>query len=84
MSSTSVVVAVRPTASNPQGGPPSVSPTLVVAAARPTDSTPREPAIVIFSFSGDRCRTCRQHPQGPALTSPTLVVATAGPTASTP
>jgi hypothetical protein len=42
----------------------STSSTSVVAAAGPTASTPKGPTVDISSFSGGRCRTCRQHPQG--------------------
>jgi hypothetical protein len=65
-SSASVVAAARPTASTPQGGChrhlqfwwwplPDIPPT-----------PPRGPSINVFSFSGGRCRTCRQQPPGGA------------------
>jgi hypothetical protein len=62
-SSTSVVAAARPTASTP-GGLPSTSSTSMVVTVGPAASTLRGPAINVFNFSGDRCWTCRQHPQG--------------------
>jgi hypothetical protein len=46
---------------------------------------PRGPAINVFSFDGDPCRTCRQHPPGgPPSTSSTSVVVAAVLAASTP
>jgi hypothetical protein len=84
----------------PQGGPPSTSSISMVATTKNPDNTPRGPAIVVFNFSGGRCRKSRQHPQGahhrrlqlrwwpllgvPPSMSPTLVVASARPADNTP
>jgi hypothetical protein len=63
-SSTSVVAAVGPAASTPQG----VRHRRLQLRWWPLSDLPSAPprgsAIDVFNFDGGRCRTCRQHPQG--------------------
>jgi hypothetical protein len=49
---------------NPPGGPPSVSSTSVVATVGLPIATPRGPAIDVFNFGGDRCRSTNSTPRG--------------------
>jgi hypothetical protein len=75
----------RSPAPAPPRGTPSTSSALVVAAAGLAASTSWGPTIDVFSFSGGRCRTCRQHtPDGLPSSSLTSVVAAAGYAARTP
>jgi hypothetical protein len=56
---------------NPPGGPPSVSSTSVVATVGLPIATPRGPAIDVFNFGGDRCRSTNSTPRGgpPSMSS---------------
>jgi hypothetical protein len=85
---TSVVVAVRPTDSTPQG--PRHQSLLQLRwwlLLDPLTTPTKGLTIDIYSnFGGGSCRTRRQHPQWgpPSTSSSTSVVAAAGPARSTP